>query len=96
MNSHKPTSSDSDDIEFLPNLIKQHSFCREDQIAYIQCRQVANEISYEKGDDNFTICNTKAGFACYASLQGDRNCEDYEVRVYCQCAQAGKLKGQGL
>ena len=90
MNSHIPTSSDNDDIEFLPNLIKEYSFCREDQVAYIQCRQVSNEASYDQGADNLTVCNTKAGFACYASLQGDRNCEDYEVRVYCQCADAGK------
>ena len=90
MNSHIPSSSDRDDIEFLPNLIKEYAFCREDQIAYIQCRQVSNEVSYDQGVDNFTICNTKAGFACYSSLQGDRNCEDYEVRVYCQCADAGK------
>lgn len=91
MNSHKPSSSDNDDVEFLPNLIRQNSFCGQDQIAYIQCREVSNEISYDKGDDNFTICNTKAGFACYGSLQSDGRCEDYEIRVYCQCAETSKF-----
>ena len=91
MNSHKPTASDNDDIEFLPTLVKQHSYCGQDQIAYIQCRQVSNEMSYDQGDDKLTVCNTKAGFACYASLQGDGRCEDYEVRVYCQCAQTSKF-----
>lgn len=87
MNLNKP--SDGDDIEFLPNLIKAYTFCREDQIAYIMCRQVSTRASYDVADDVMTVCNTKAGFACYGSLQPDGKCEDYEISVYCQCSLSG-------
>lgn len=69
----------------LPNIIKKYAFCREDQVEYIQCRQVSNKASYDVADDVNTICSTKGGFACYGSLQPDGQCNDYEIRVYCKC-----------
>lgn len=88
INTNKP--DDGDDIEFLQSIVKAYAFCREDQIAYIQCRQVSNGASYDNADDDRTICSTKAGFACYGSLQPDGKCEDYEIRLYCQCSKSGK------
>ncbi|WAR09836.1 SSPO-like protein [Mya arenaria] len=83
MNSAKPV--DGNDIEFLPSLVKSFGFCREDQIAYIQCRRVSDKLSFDDTGDLQTICSTKAGFACYGSRQPDGRCDDYEFRVYCQC-----------
>ncbi|KAL4222951.1 Mucin-5B [Mactra antiquata] len=83
LNYNKP--SGGDDIEVLPNIIKAYSFCREDQVEYIQCRQVSNQVSYDKTDDVNTICSTKGGFACYGARQPDGKCDDYEIRVYCNC-----------
>jgi len=80
-----------DDIEFLPNIIDKYSFCGPEQIAYIQCRQVSTGASYDQADDERSICNTNAGFACYGALQPDGKCEDYEIRVYCECVKSCKL-----
>ena len=88
MNFNKPT--DGNDIEFLPGLVKSFKFCRADQIGYIQCRKVSNKESYDVTDSSHKICNTKAGFACYGSLEPDGKCEDYEIRVYCQCTNSGE------
>ncbi|WAR09825.1 MFGM-like protein [Mya arenaria] len=83
MNSVKPV--DGNDIEFLPGLVKSFGFCREDQIAYTQCRRVSDKLSFDDTEDLQTVCSTKAGFACYGSNQPDGRCDDYEFRVYCQC-----------
>ncbi|WAR14241.1 HMCT-like protein [Mya arenaria] len=83
MNSVKPV--DGNDIEYLPALVKSFGFCREDQIAYTQCRRVSDKLSFDVTGDLQTVCSTKAGFACYGSNQPDGRCDDYEFRVYCQC-----------
>ncbi|WAR09829.1 LOW QUALITY PROTEIN: HMCT-like protein [Mya arenaria] len=88
MNSVKPV--DGNDIEFLPGLVKSFGFCREDQIAYTQCRRVSDKLSFDDTEDLQTVCSTKAGFACYGSNQPDGRCDDYEFRVYCQCENSGR------
>jgi len=84
INSAKPL--DGNDIEYLPAIIKQQAFCFADQVAYIQCRQATTKTSFDLANDARTVCSTKAGFACYGSLQPDGKCDDYEFRVYCQCS----------
>ncbi|XP_052248669.1 mucin-5AC-like isoform X9 [Dreissena polymorpha] len=86
MNSAQPSASTSgNDVEFLPDLMKAYEVCKVDQVAYIQCRRVSDRISWDQAADSRTVCSTKAGFACYGSLQQGGICEDYEIRVYCQC-----------
>ncbi|XP_054708363.1 hemocytin-like [Uloborus diversus] len=65
--------------ETLDNLRVKHSFCSENEIIKIECRSILSW-RYIHGNDADVICNKKFGLLCKG-----QNCDDYELRVYCNC-----------
>ncbi|XP_076461744.1 uncharacterized protein LOC143294198 [Babylonia areolata] len=76
------------DVELLPEIRRLNPICAEDYVTKVECRRVDTQESYDVTNDVQTVCNTRAGFACYNSNQATGNaCADYEIRIYCDCGQ---------
>uniref|UniRef100_A0A061QFX2 Putative hemolectin n=1 Tax=Cupiennius salei TaxID=6928 RepID=A0A061QFX2_CUPSA len=69
------------EFETLGRLRVNHYFCEEGMIENIECRTKSSWRLVSEEDEDI-ICNKKVGLVCRGS-----QCDDYEVRVYCNCGE---------
>ncbi|GFW41600.1 hemocytin [Trichonephila clavipes] len=84
INSMDPNDNDGNDFENLKELVETHRIpCPLDHVRGIECRSVETQEPAEATGQNVT-CNPTEGLLCRRKARtGD--CDDYEIRVYCQC-----------
>lgn len=82
MSARLPSSEG--ESETIDSLRHNHYFCANDMIENIECRTVMGW-KYAKGEDENIVCNKKLGLVCKGS-----KCDDYEVRVFCNCGIESK------
>ncbi|XP_022252614.1 hemocytin-like [Limulus polyphemus] len=59
-------------------------FCGTDNITKIECR-VVGSLKSIKAARQYATCNLPKGLVCNDREQTSGMCQDYEIRVYCQC-----------
>ncbi|XP_067648949.1 mucin-5AC-like [Haliotis asinina] len=86
-NLDKPTTGGGDN-EFVSHedLNNKHGFCSGGEITDIQCFGLDTQAySYSTGE--ITQCDLKTGFSCKNADNAPFNCQDYQIRYFCQvCA----------
>ena len=76
--------SDGNDIEPMDELRKKYKFCDDSHIVIVECVGLYTGKSADDMKETAT-CSMTDGFMCYGANQTDGKCEDYAVRVYCDC-----------
>ncbi|KAF8767625.1 Hemocytin like protein [Argiope bruennichi] len=59
-------------------------FCGFTNMTTIECRVAETKISAQEAGQN-VICELPTGLVCVDTDQNGRICEDYEIRMYCDC-----------
>ncbi|XP_046389468.1 hemocytin isoform X2 [Ischnura elegans] len=64
-------------------------FCKEGEVAEIECRDSKAEVRFSETLDSDVICSISDGLICKneAQVKG-RHCKDYKIRYYCSCGVA--------
>ena len=79
--------SDGDDLEPMDELRKKYKFCDDSHVIIVECVGLYTGKSADDMKEK-AVCDMKNGFKCYGADQTDGKCEDYAVRVYCDCRQS--------
>lgn len=62
------------------------NYCGIANMTDIECRDVESKQSYSEIGQRVT-CRLPYGLSCKDEEQGDSVCNDYEIRVYCDCGK---------
>lgn len=73
------------DIESIVNIRKTMAVCDHNMMTKIECRTVDKKVSHLSSGEKVT-CDTIRGLRCRNAMQADGICEDYEVRLFCDCS----------
>lgn len=87
MNFNFQNGDDSENLEDLDAF--QALPCALANITAIECRVAATQEPAESSNPNVKCDLENMGLQCRQTYKGER-CEDYEMRVYCQCHQEGE------
>ncbi|XP_077527874.1 hemocytin-like isoform X2 [Haemaphysalis longicornis] len=60
--------------------------CPLDNMVRVECRTVNSHVPWNETGEAL-LCSAETGLRCLKEDQDDGPCSDYEMRVYCQCAQ---------
>ncbi|XP_021374153.1 mucin-5AC-like [Mizuhopecten yessoensis] len=80
----KPGKVLAGDFESLSSMRNSMTLCTFQQMTRIECRIAKNHLPYTASGDIVT-CDRIRGLRCRNELQQDKKCQDYEVRVFCDC-----------
>lgn len=61
-------------------------FCGFTNMTAIECRVAETKISSQEAGQN-VVCELPTGLTCRDTDQNERICEDYEIRMYCDCGK---------
>ena len=85
MSVSTPTPFNQGDMETIPLLRRQYSFCDISQMTALECRVVGTSISAAASGQKVT-CDLRNGLRCnHADQTGGSECYNYEVRFTCDC-----------
>ncbi|XP_077495549.1 uncharacterized protein LOC144106577 isoform X2 [Amblyomma americanum] len=60
--------------------------CPVDNMVRVECRTVGGHVAWNETGESL-LCSAETGLRCLREDQDDGACSDYEMRVYCQCAE---------
>ncbi|XP_070397542.1 SCO-spondin-like [Dermacentor albipictus] len=60
--------------------------CPVDNMAEVECRTIDGHVPWNETGEPM-LCSVATGLRCLKEDQYDGSCSDYEMRVYCQCAE---------
>ena len=88
-----PRKNEDGDLETYDNIrgVYRH-FCPSDHVTYIQCRSIATKQGFQYGRDVHVTCDVAHGLRCFNKQQPFGECDDYEIRVFCQCDNDRELQ----
>ena len=85
MSVSTPTPYNQGDMETIPLLRQQYSFCDISQMTAMECRVVGTAISAAASGQQVT-CDLRNGLKCnHADQTNGIECYNYEVRFTCDC-----------
>ncbi|XP_076328320.1 mucin-5B-like isoform X2 [Tachypleus tridentatus] len=84
MNSPYQVGGDYELLEDLQLFQVYSEYCGTDNITKIECRVVGSKKSI-KAARQYATCDLPKGLVCNDREQTSGMCQDYEIRVYCQC-----------
>ncbi|XP_033761396.1 mucin-5AC-like [Pecten maximus] len=80
----KPGKVMAGDFETLSSLRNSLPLCSFQMMTRIECRVATSHLPYTASGEIVT-CDRIRGLRCRNELQRDKKCQDYEVRVFCDC-----------